>query len=66
MLVPRFKVKTHVLPNNKLDDFRHILADGGTKPWSDIAGLRNKYFTLYGHNNCGAGFYTFTSRHHLE
>jgi hypothetical protein len=61
MLEPRFKIKVKVLPNKSLDDFRGILKSGGTAPWSNIDGLRNKYFTLYG-NKQGAGFYTFTNK----
>jgi hypothetical protein len=61
MLEPRFKIKTKVLPNNSLDDFRGILKAGGTQPWSNVEGLRNKYFTLYGRKQ-GAGFYTFTNK----
>jgi hypothetical protein len=65
MLEPRFKIKTEVLPNKSMDDFRGMLASGATQPWSTLKGLRNKYFTLYG-NDQGAGFYTFTNKADLD
>jgi hypothetical protein len=63
LLVPRFHIKPEVV---SLDDFKGMLAEGATAPWTDLPGLRNKYFTLYGKDNMGAGFYTFTSRERLD
>jgi len=63
-LIPRFHIKVEVVGN--LDNFRGMLAGGATAPWADVSGLRNKYFTLYGNDDMGAGFYTFTSKAKME
>jgi hypothetical protein len=63
MLIPRFHIKPEVCP---LDAFRGMLAGGATAPWAGLPGLRNKYFTLYGEENMGAGFYTWTSKAALD
>lgn len=65
MLEPRFKIKTKVLPNKSMDDFKGMLASGATQPWASVAGLRNKYFTLWG-DSMGAGFYSFKSKKEVD
>jgi hypothetical protein len=44
-----------------MDGYRMMIASGACEFWKGLPGLRNKYFTLYGDNNMGAGFYTWTS-----
>jgi hypothetical protein len=65
MLVPRFKIKVEVLPNQSIDHFKTVIAEGGTYPWSKLDGLRNKYFTFFGQNQ-GAGFYTWKTKDAME
>jgi len=69
LLIPTFDITTYKLPidDKTLDGFRNMMASGITKPWSEVPGLRNKYFTIGPDEmSKGAGFYVFKTKKECE